>query len=96
MGRTKHNQNRMKKIDLIRKFAKKLEVSQAVAEHIIEVYQETILDSLKVYDSLTIGEVIIVEKAVKPEQTRILNGESITTPEHKILKARITGGYRKL
>lgn len=85
----------MTKQQFIRVFAKNLGVSQALAEHVIEVYQETILKSLKTYDSLKIGEMVQIEKKEAPEKTRILNGNAITTPKHTVLKAKITKNFKK-
>ena len=56
MNKTKRKH--MIKQDFIRVFAQKLGATQALAEHIIETYQETILESLETYDSLKIGEII--------------------------------------
>ena len=94
MNKTKRNH--MIKQDFIRVFAQKLETTQAVAEHIIETYQETILESLETYDSLKIGEIILIEKKEMEEATRILNGNTITTPKHTVLKAKVTKNFKKL
>lgn len=85
----------MTKYEFIKVFAKNLGISQALAEQIIETYQETILHSLKKYDSLKIGDIIKVEKSKVKEQTRQLNGNSITTPSHVRLKAKMTANYKK-
>ena len=47
------------------------------------------------YDSVKIGDFAILEKVVKKEQRRILNGKEVITPEHTILKARVTKTYKK-
>lgn len=86
---------RMTKQEFIRVFAKNLGVPQALAEQIIDTYQETILKSLKNYDSLKIGEIVLIEKKEAPEKTRILNGNAITTPKHTVLKARVTKNFKK-
>ena len=85
---SKSKKKRMTKQQFIRVFAKNLGVPQALAEQIIDTYQETILKSLKSYDSLKIGEIILIEKKEVEETTRILNGNAITTPKHTVLKSR--------
>lgn len=89
------NENRMGKYEQVRVFAKKLGVSQAIAQHTLECYQEMLLESLHMYDSVKIGDFAILEKVVKKEQRRILNGKEVITPEHTILKARVTKTYKK-
>lgn len=92
---SKSKKKRMTKQQFIRVFAKNLGVPQALAEQIIDTYQETILKSLKSYDSLKIGEIILIEKKEIEETTRILNGNAITTPKHTVLKSRITKNFKK-
>ncbi len=81
---------------LVRAFSKKLGVSQAVAEYTIDVYQETILEALKDYDEVKIGDIIKIEKQHKPKTTRILNGREVTTEAYVGLKASMTKNYKKV
>lgn len=90
-----NKKKRMSKVDFVRIFAKELDSSQALAEQIIDTYQATILKALEEYDSLKIGEIIQLEKKEVEETTRILNGESITTPKHTVLKAKVTKNFKK-
>lgn len=87
--------NKMSKYEFIKLFAKKLGVSQALAEQIIETYQETILESLQHYDYLKIGDIISIERKETKEQSRVLNGNLVTTPSYTYLKAKMTQKYKK-
>lgn len=96
MAKTKSKPKKMPKQDFIRLLSRRLDVSQDATALLIDTVQGVILESLEDYDSVKFGDLVVFNKQKKPEATRILNGEKITTPAYTGIKAVITDRFKKM
>lgn len=96
MSKAKKKPKKMPKQEFIRLLSRRLDVSQDATSLLIDTVQGVILESLEDYDSVKFGDLVVFNKQQKPEATRILNGEKITTPAYTGIKATVTERFKKM
>lgn len=96
MSKAKRKPKKMPKQEFIRLLSRRLDISQEATSLVIDTVQGVILESLDDYDSVKFGDLVVFSKQNKPEATRILNGEQVTTPAYTGLKATITERFKKM
>ena len=96
MPKAKKKPKKMPKQEFIRLLSRRLDISQEATSLVIDTVQGVILESLEDYDSVKFGDLVVFNKHNKPEATRILNGERVTSPPYTGLKATITERFKKM
>lgn len=85
----------MPKKEMICLLAENLGTTKKIAKQILTAYEESLEQALLLYPSVKIGNMIIIDRVDKKGYERTLNGKKFIVPDHKVLKPRMVGEYKK-
>ena len=84
------------KQEVARRLATKLDITITSATHLIESYQELLLELLEEYDEVKICDLITLKKQfVESYEKKMPSGDYVTVTSHNKITAVVSEKYRK-